>query len=898
MQLQAPFRLRAKCAPTGASLHLFFGIAFVAHLALLCPRVALAASTHPLFDLTAPSGGPFPSDRFTVPDAAQNTGLRVALPKPDCVARPSDCSDIDLLDELDGFNVSPRLSIPFDGPIDLSTVTSANIFLVSLGSTLPGGDAGGHVSGIDQIVWDPVSNVLYVESDELLEQHTRYVLVVTKNVLDPSGKQIKADKEFLPFVDETITASTGDPALDAYRAVLRQALSAVDLDGVVAKGLVEAASVFTTESVSANLEKMRDQIKASTPAAADFLIGPGGTRAVFARSTVSNVVFNRQMSTNPADPLSPMSLNLNPVLNVVPGTVGTIAFGRYSAPDYRIHPGEFMPQVGTLSGTPSVQGTSDITFLLFLPSSPEPASGYPVVIYGHGGSTNKSSSGFIAAKMAQHGFATIAIDNPGGGFGPLSKYTLTFTDLSSRVIPSGGRGLDQNGDGRIAEGEGFNPAGSRAMVISGRGDGQRQWAAEHMQLIRVIEVGVDVDGDGSADLDPSQIYYVGPSNGGRQGAILLAVEPNVRAGVLNSSSGSAEDRMSASRGSLAVALQSRVPSLINAPGIVGVDGILQFPQTPPFCNENLPLRQGAPYRASLENGASQVIRSPVVNNVPGALDIQQALERAEWANQVGGTVSYASFLRRHPLDGVPPKPVIIQFAYGDRIAPNPSNAALVRAGDLADRTTLFRSDLAFPGGNPIPIPAVPIFYPHIFLQIFADPALNLRALQAQEQIASFFALDGPGHALDPFDGSQILDPDGDGPIFETPIVLPLPLRMNYPGSAALASSFSLDAPRGVTVADDESGATPTRSFQLSSNPSRGTLGLQFHLAVAAPVEVEIFDATGRIVRRMETGTLPAGDQQLSWNGCDDSGVLVAPGIYFVHVRAGALDLSAKAIRMR
>ncbi len=54
-----------------------------------------------------------------------------------------------------------------------------------------------------------------------------------------------------------------------------------------------------------------------------------------------------------------------------------------------------------------------------------------------------------------------------------------------------------------------------------------------MQLVREVEVGMDVDGDGIADLDPSRIYYFGSSQGGIYGTVFMAVEPDVRAGVLN-----------------------------------------------------------------------------------------------------------------------------------------------------------------------------------------------------------------------------------------------------------------------------------------------------------------------------------------------------------------------------
>jgi hypothetical protein len=79
------------------------------------PIAADAASVSPRFDLDDRLGVPFPSDRFTTEDRNQNTGLRVDLRKPDCTVRPSDCNNLDVVNTLGGFNVEPRLSIPFDG---------------------------------------------------------------------------------------------------------------------------------------------------------------------------------------------------------------------------------------------------------------------------------------------------------------------------------------------------------------------------------------------------------------------------------------------------------------------------------------------------------------------------------------------------------------------------------------------------------------------------------------------------------------------------------------------------------------------------------------------------------------------------------------------------------------
>ena len=55
----------------------------------------------------------------------------------------------------------------------------------------------------------------------------------------------------------------------------------------------------------------------------------------------------------------------------------------------------------------------------------------------------------------------------------------------------------------------------------------RQTVADLMQLVRVVQVGVDVNGDGSWDLDGDRIYYHGVSAGARIGTVFVALEPSV-----------------------------------------------------------------------------------------------------------------------------------------------------------------------------------------------------------------------------------------------------------------------------------------------------------------------------------------------------------------------------------
>src|SRR5206468_1129892 len=126
--------------------------------------------------------------------------------------------------------------------------------------------------------------------------------------------------------------------------------------------------------------------------------------------------------------------------------------------------------------------------------------------------------------------ATIAINVVGHGGGGTTG-TLTIIPLVGApvTIPDGGRGIDQDGNGTIQSTEGSSAVGANAIV--GNRDGLRQTVADLMQLVRVLQVGVDIDGNGAADLNAGRIYYFGQSFGGIYGTKFIALEPDVRAGV-------------------------------------------------------------------------------------------------------------------------------------------------------------------------------------------------------------------------------------------------------------------------------------------------------------------------------------------------------------------------------
>jgi hypothetical protein len=93
--------------------------------------------------------------------------------------------------------------------------------------------------------------------------------------------------------------------------------------------------------------------------------------------------------------------------------------------------------------------------------------------------------------------------------------------------------------------------------------------------------------------------------------------------------------------------------------------------------------------------------------------------------------------------------------------------------------------------------------------------------------------------------------------------------------AALPSRFELGAPR--------------------PNPAGRVAVLDLALPAAAPVDVSVFDVTGRRVRGLMDGVQAAGWHPVAWDLRDDSGRRAAPGIYLVRARAGDLRSTRKVV---
>ena len=676
-------------------------------LLLFFPLPLWCANTTVLFQPSSAAVGPFPTNFLTIETPTQKTGLQVNLPLPaGCTSLSTsiECSNTQLLNQLDGFSVNPRITVCFSGPVDVTTLRT--------GITITAVDRVAPAIGINQVVFDPAGNCAYAKPDQVLDQQTRYLLSITSDVTDSGGKKLKADKNFSDCVK--------NPA-SAYCQALSQAFDQINRNSGNDLGNVVSASLFTTMSATDWLQQARAQVNSG--AIPDPVL-PAGPVSTFDLASVQSITWMPQTG------VSGVNRNQTLPLNLLSG-VERISFGLYLSPIYLNLAG---PQAGAITTTPTSgpiappSAVIPVSYHVFLPpASSVPPGGFPVIIYGHGlGDSQFGAATYAASTWAQKGFATLAIEITGHGFGSLST-TQIATSSGTFTAATPGRGIQFSPLLPIGPQDGcilLNAVATR--------DCARQTAVDLFALVRTIR---DSQGLG-LNLNPSRIYYVGQSFGSLYGTLFESVEPNVSAGTLNGGGGTQTD----------AARLSPIARQIGALYLAAYRGSAGPPLS------NVPPAASQAYFHDSFNDEYVYREQAITDWVPGALPIQAAFEEADWLGMLGDPLSYAGHLKTAPLPGVPAKSILLQFGLGDLEVPNPIESALVRAGGLQPATWLLRTDLAAaidPRLLGLTQPGVPYpIYPHRFLSnptLFdplSPPLATAIGVAAQKQVADFFTSGG------------------------------------------------------------------------------------------------------------------------------------------------------------
>jgi dienelactone hydrolase len=243
---------------------------------------------------------------------------------------------------------------------------------------------------------------------------------------------------------------------------------------------------------------------------------------------------------------------------------------------------------------------TSIDFFLTVPTGPGP---HPVVIVQHGFGGDDSYVLTIGPALAQRGIAAIGISALAHGRRGSPLELLQSTPLETRDL-------------------------------------FRQTIVDQMALVRTVESGIDLDGDGTADLQSSNIGYLGVSLGGILGGTFMAVEDAVRTGVLNVAGG-------------------RVAFLGDNPG------------TRPIYTSYFAQQVGLP-----------------VDSAEFEVFLQRLLELGQQGLDPADPLNYARHWALMPFAGVSPHRILMQEGIGDLLVNNGATEALAREGDLLADTPM------------------------------------------------------------------------------------------------------------------------------------------------------------------------------------------------------------------
>ena len=452
------------------------------------------------------------------------------------------------MNSLDGFSTTAPWSTTFSAPIDAASLVGGDtvrVFQVSLSGP------GGGVTGVMRELASPQEFVVASAPSDAtgrtiaivptvpLQQRSSYMAVLTKGIKDAAGAGVRGSLVYRLAENPNplcVGGQSVNPALSTEKACalepLRQLVNSQEAAATaagVAAGSIAMSWVMTTQSITPTLQAVTAMVGAM-PAANTRVVPTGMT-------------------------LAALGLGLPPVADI---QIGTIDLPYYlSAPSdeqltapltghWEAAPGAYIPQCAPFgldptstnltacNPVPVAKSTQTVPLLLTVPNAASgktrPVDGWPLVIYQHGITRNRTDAFAVAATLAGQGFAVAAIDLPLHGitdrnnpfyvgktpFASIAKERTFDLDLQDNL--SGAPGPD----GAIDPSGGYFINLSSLMTSR---DNLRQGAADLLTLSKAASTLPGIDG--------SKVSFVGQSLGSIVGTVFLANDPNVNVAVLS-----------------------------------------------------------------------------------------------------------------------------------------------------------------------------------------------------------------------------------------------------------------------------------------------------------------------------------------------------------------------------
>ncbi|MDR2011614.1 MAG: hypothetical protein LBQ20_00925 [Rhodanobacter sp.] len=514
---------------------------------------------------------PFPNDLLL----SGTTDLTLNIPVND----PNDYADpLVALNTLDGFSTSAPWSLTFSTRIaPASVVGGASVRLFEV--TLSG--PGGAVVAVNRELQSPQEFVATLSPSDSrgetlaivlttpLKQLTSYMAVVTRGVTNvlgiptyPSPIYHLAQSSSPLCVNGKskllILSASQACRLEPLRQLVNAQEAAARSAGVAADSIV-MSWVATTQSITPTftaLENIIQQAPAATThlAATDMTLGDLGTGL----PPIADIYIG--------------TIDL-PYYLTAPGPNDCIVTTRGASPCppltsfWHAAPGAYVPpfdQAGLdptstfvtyANPIPVPTSTQTVPLLMTIPNAAsgqtKPASGWPLVIFQHGITGDRTDMLAIAGTLAAQGFAVVAMDLPLHGvtdrtnqfyigntpFAALGARERTFDIGLISLLQS-----NASGSNRWIDPSGIHFITLTSLLTSR--DNLREAEADLLTLSHAVSGMHYTSG---TDFDTAKVSFVGHSLGSIAGTVFLGIDPNVHVGVINVAGGGIAHLLEASQ---------------------------------------------------------------------------------------------------------------------------------------------------------------------------------------------------------------------------------------------------------------------------------------------------------------------------------------------------------------
>lgn len=409
---------------------------------------------------------------------------------------------------LSGFSPVAAAYLRFTGDIDPSTLpvdpphstlTTSTVQLIDVDPSSP--EHGKH--RLLETFWQQAAGVYWLP-DTLavrpafgypLLPNTKYALLVTTDLKAADGTAATPS----PDLKEVLGLSPLESRVKAAHDLYAPALADLAKDGIAASSIAHLA-VFTTTDPTADQFAVMDDVHASVPA-----------------PTVDATTWNMPTTSVVYD----VPLQAPGQYDVYEGQYGPSPNYQQGTPPYSTTGGGYV----FTNGKPVLQNTFSQDFCLVVPDSSQctmPPNGWPIVLYAHG------TGGY---------YEDIVVEN--NGFGPLLAQHC-MASIGINQIYSGNRPGSPGLSDPNYEGDEDLLFFNVNNVLAARTNG-RQGAVDFEQLTRLftetkMTVPASVSKTGSTiSFDPTKVVFLGHSEGGLDGPLMLAGDKGTLGGILSGS---------------------------------------------------------------------------------------------------------------------------------------------------------------------------------------------------------------------------------------------------------------------------------------------------------------------------------------------------------------------------